>query len=139
MRLNLLLFSISLHSPAEAEALRLLHADSHLAAALRRAQVVGGALLKVEEGETERVAERARELVGGPLGAPSPAAPPCGPAADAVAACFEGVSTGGLADEGGAIACGPVVAAFEACARAACASRVLGGGGSGGDATAAAR
>ncbi len=93
---------------------------------------MGGALLKVEEGETERVAARARQLVGGPLGSPAPAAPPCGPAADAVTACLEAVAGGGLADAGGAIACGPAVAAFEACARAACAERVLGGGGGGG-------
>ena len=118
-----------MRSPVEQEALRLLHHDSELATALRRAQVVGGALLKVEEGETERVAARARELVGGPAGAPAPATPPCAPAADAVTACFEGVAASGTADAGGAIACGPLVAAYEACARSACAERVLGGEG----------
>ena len=99
---------------------------------MRRAQVVGGALLKVEEGETERVAARARELAGGPLGTPTPAQAPCAPAADAVTSCFEAVYASGTADAGGAIACGPLVAAYEACARSACAERVLGGGGGGG-------
>jgi hypothetical protein len=117
------------HSPSEQEALRLLHRDSELAAALRRAQVVGDALLKVEEGEAARVAARARELVGGPLGGTSPAPPPCGPQAAAVAACFEEVAASGAADAGGALACGPVVAAYERCARDACAVRVLGDGG----------